>query len=253
MNKTVELVNAWGEYEQSHPGAEIEEFCRYYLISRQEKIAGQESIDHKQIDHKQVDHKQGHGRQQDEQGHYSDPGYPPGGDMLAIPQGMLLKVMARLARLNAIFAAKALEGTGVTQVDEFAMLQVILRLKEPRKSDIINAVITELSSGTDMLSRLKKKNFLTEFADKTDRRSKRVKLTPMGAKVTEVCVRRMIKCAKMLLGDLTDEDVKLCTQLLSREEMKFAQIWQQSKMASFEEIYQKVKGERKEPEKEEKS
>ena len=41
MNKTVKLVNEWGDFEAKPPAGDIDDFCRYYLAKRQEKkIAG---------------------------------------------------------------------------------------------------------------------------------------------------------------------------------------------------------------------
>jgi len=156
------------------------------------------------------------------------------------PNGVLLKVMGRIHKLNAIFAAKALEGTGLEQLEEFGMLLTIRRLKDPRKTEIIYANIFELSSGTDMLNRLKKRNLIAEYADKEDRRSKRVKLTAAGEKMIETCAKRIAQCAGMMLADMQEDDVLLCTQLLKNVEIRFAAIWQQYKSASFAEIYKQA-------------
>jgi len=205
MNKTVELVNEWASFEQRHPDADIGDFCRHYLISQREK----------------------------------DRKMPlEGGDIPWHPNGLLLKMMGRINKLNLIFAAKALEGTGVDQLEEFGMLLTVRRLKTPRKTEIIYANIFELSSGTDMLNRLREKGFIKEYADKEDRRSKRVSLTPAGEKTISLCAERMQKCAGMMLADMNEEDIKLCTQLLKNVEIKFAALWQQHKSDSFEEIYQ---------------
>jgi DNA-binding MarR family transcriptional regulator len=204
MNTTVELVNEWGRFEARHPDAGIEDFCRHYLISQREK-----------------DHK----------------GPILGGDVPMNPNGLLLKMIGRIHKLNAIFAAKALEGTELTQVEEFGMLLTIRRLKNPRKTEIIYANIFELSSGTDMLNRLKARNLIAEYADKEDKRSKRVKLTAAGEKMIETGAKRMGKCAGMMLAELGEEDVQLCTQLLNNVEVKFAALWQEYKAASFEDIF----------------
>jgi len=205
MNKTVELVNEWASFEQRHPDADIGDFCRHYLISQREK----------------------------------DRKMPlEGGDIPWHPNGLLLKMMGRINKLNLIFAAKALEGTGIDQLEEFGMLLTVRRLKTPRKTEIIYANIFELSSGTDMLNRLREKGFIKEYADKEDRRSKRVSLTPAGEKTISLCAERMQKCAGMMLADMNEEDIKLCTQLLKNVEIKFAALWQQHKSDSFEEIYQ---------------
>jgi len=204
MNITVELVNEWGRFEASHPGATITDFCRHHLISQRES------------DHKTP---------------------LQGGDVPMNPSGVLLKIMGRIHKLNAIFAAKALEGTGLEQLEEFYMLLTIRRLKDPRKTAIIYADIFELSSGTDMLNRLKKQNLITEHAAKEDRRSKRVKLTAAGEKMIETCAKRIAQCAGMMLADMQEDDVLLCTQLLKNSEIKFAVLWQQYKSAPFAEIY----------------
>jgi DNA-binding MarR family transcriptional regulator len=161
-----------------------------------------------------------------------------GGDIPWHPNGLLLKMIGRINKLNLIFAAKALEGTGVDQLEEFGMLLTVRRLKTPRKTEIIYANIFELSSGTDMLNRLRTKGFIKEHADKEDRRSKRVSLTPAGEKAIGLCAERMQKCAGMMLADMNEEDIKLCTQLLKNVEIKFAAIWQQHKNDSFEGIYE---------------
>src|SRR3569833_369140 len=80
MNKTVALVNEWADFEQQHPDADIADFCRHYLISQREK----------------------------------DKKVPlEGGDIPWNINGLLLKMMGRINKLNIIFAAKALEGTGI--------------------------------------------------------------------------------------------------------------------------------------------
>jgi DNA-binding MarR family transcriptional regulator len=204
MNKTVELVTEWGAFEERHPGADIGDFCRHYLISQREKDR------HSPLE---------------------------GGDIPWNPNGLLLKLMGRISKLNMIFAAKALEGTGLDQLEEYGMLLTVRRLGNPRKTEIIYANIFELSSGTDMLNRLRNKGFLTEHEDKEDKRSKRISLTASGEKVIEKGAERLIKCAGMMLRDMNEDDVRLCTQLLKNIEIKFAGLWQQHRAGSFDELY----------------
>lgn len=204
MNKTVALVNEWADFEQHHPDADIADFCRHYLISQREK----------------------------------DKRIPlEGGDIPWNINGLLLKMMGRINKLNVIFAAKALEGTGIDQLEEFGMLLTVRRLKTPRKTEIIYSNIFELSSGTDMLNRLRKKGFIKEHADKEDRRSKRISLTAAGEKIIDVCADRIKKCAGMMLAEMNEDDITLCTQLLKNVEIKFAALWQQNRSASFQELY----------------
>jgi DNA-binding MarR family transcriptional regulator len=206
-NKTVELVNLWAQFEEKYPEGSIEEFCRYALIRKREE------------------HQQGQ---------------MMGGVIPPHPDGALLKLMGRINRLNFIYAAAALEGTGLVQLEEVGMLLSILQMKNPRKTEAIYANLMELSSGTDMLNRLKKRGYISETADKEDKRSKRLRLTPAGMAVIERGSGRLRKMARMLTRDMPEEDQRLCIQLLRNTEIRFAARWVQDKGLDFDDIYKEV-------------
>jgi DNA-binding MarR family transcriptional regulator len=109
--------------------------------------------------------------------------------------------------------------------------------KNPRKTEVIYANLFELSSGTDMLNRLKKRNLIREYNDKEDKRSKRIELTAKGEKVAEQCIERIEKNAVMMAHDLSGDEKELCIQLLKGIEIKFSSLWQQHRSKSFDEVY----------------
>jgi DNA-binding MarR family transcriptional regulator len=206
MNQTVQLVAQWGAFEESHPGAGIDEFCRHYLASKKKTMAGR----------------------------------MVGGVTPALADGLLLKLIGRIQKLNMGYAGMALEGTGLNQVEEFGMLLTIQQEKNARKSDIIYANLFELSSGTDMLNRLRKRGLIRELPDKEDKRSKRVELTPAGAKAIERGRVQMGKVARMMTVDLTEDDKQLCIQLLKNIEIRFSAFWPEHKGLAFEEVFAEV-------------
>lgn len=207
MNKTVELVNHWSEFEQKHPNGTIEDFCRYYLASQhQQKTMG----------------------------------ILVGGVVPALNDGLLLKIIGRISKLNMAYANIALKGTELNQIEEFGILQTIKKEKNPKKTEVIYANLFELSSGTDMLNRMKKRGLIKEYDDKEDKRSKRIELTPKGEKVAEVCLANIEKNATMLMNDLANDDKDLCIQLLKNVEIKFSALWQKHKRKKFEEIYKEL-------------
>jgi DNA-binding MarR family transcriptional regulator len=207
MNKTVNLVNEWGNYEAKHPDATIEDFCRYYLTQQKEQKAKGPLV---------------------------------GGIIPNFNDGLLIKIIARIGKLNSYYANLALEGTGLNQMEEFSMLITIKHQKNPKKVEIINANLLELSSGTDMLNRIKKRGLIKEYNDKEDKRAKRIELTSQGNKVVELCMERIRKNSKLLLNDLTEDDKELCIQLLKNVEIKFSSLWQQHKNKSFDEVYSSI-------------
>ena len=209
MNKTVELVNEWASFEEKHPAANIEDFCRHYLAShQQEKIKGPLT----------------------------------GGVIPPISEGLLLKIIGRIHKLNMSYAANALQGTGLNQVEEFGILLSIQQDGEPRKTDVIYANLFELSSGTDMLNRLIKRGLISEHDDANDKRSKRIRLTKAGEKAIELCMARMKMVAGMMTMDLDDADKQLCIHLLKNIEIKFSALLQQHNGKPFDEVYREITG-----------
>jgi DNA-binding MarR family transcriptional regulator len=207
MNKTVKLVNEWGDFEAMYPGADIDEFCRHYLATHQKQ---------------------------------KTTGPLTGGVVPPTSEGLLLKMIGRIHKLNMSYADNALEGTGLNQVEEFGMLLTIQQGRNPRKTEIIYANLFELSSGTDMLNRLKKRHLIKEYDDQDDKRSKRIELTAAGSKAIELCTMRMRKVAKMMTNELSEDDKQLCIQLLKNIEIKYSALWQQHKGKAFDEVYDSV-------------
>jgi len=207
INKTVELVNQWAAFEEKHPSENIEEFCRYYLARQQQKKLNGPLV---------------------------------GGVVPHISQGLLLKIIGRIHKLNTNYANLALKGTELNQIEEFGVMLTIKQEKNPKKTEVIYANLFELSSGTDMLTRLKKRGLIKEYGDKEDKRSKRIELTQKGEKAVEECKDRIVKNATMMMSDLTTDDMELCIQLLKNVEIKFSSLWQKHKGKEFDDIYTEV-------------
>jgi DNA-binding MarR family transcriptional regulator len=206
MNKTVELVNAWSAFEEQFPDGSIDEFCRRHLASRQLRM--------------EAPGKDGEGA--GKAGAFAMP-----------PESRLMRLVGRIARLHAGYAMAALEGTPLNSIEEFGLLSTIRQLNEPKKTEAISACLYELSTGTDMLARLRKKGLFTEYNDKADKRSKRLKLTKKGEAVLDECHERVKKLAKTMMGDLREEDQRICIQLLKGVEDKFVGLWQDNKWKSL--------------------
>ena len=207
MNRTVELVNLWGTFEQQHPNGSIDDFCRHYLARQsQQKIKGP----------------------------------LVGGVVPPTNAGLLLKIIGRIHKLNMNYANIALAGTELNQIEEFGILLTVQQEKNPKKTEAIYANLFELSSGTDMLARLIKRGLIKEYDDQEDKRSKRIELTAKGKKAIETCLPKVKKMALMMMHDLTDDDRELCIQLLKSVEIKFSALWPKHKGKEIEEIYNEV-------------
>jgi DNA-binding MarR family transcriptional regulator len=204
MNKTAALVAAWAVFEEQHPEATLEDFFRHSLAVK------------------------------------SKPGRPsnPPGRVLPDLNGRLVILIRRLGKFHMAYSNIALEGTELSQMEEFGILVTILNWGNPIKSEAIFNNIMELSSGSNMLIRMKKRGLVREYADPQDKRIKRLELTEKGKKTVFMATDKVMRCAGMLVHDLSDEDKELCIQLLTPVDRRFSGLFQKQKNKNFDAIYE---------------
>lgn len=207
MNKAVELIKLWGDFEEKHPDGTIEEFCRYQLtaaVKKEKPIA-------------------------------------PEWQLIPDINGQLMILIRKIGKFHIMYSNKALEGTGLDQMEEFGILVIIFNKRNPIKSEVIYDNLLELSSGTNMLIRLKKRGMISEYADKDDKRVKRLKLTQKGEETLKKAKVFVLQVAGMIVENLSEEDKQLCIQLLDPINARFTGIVQKQKNKTFEEILQENK------------
>jgi len=208
LNKAVELVKLWGAFEEQNPEGSIEDFCRHQLaisLKEEKKVA-------------------------------------PDWQLVPDINGQLVILIRKIGKFHIMYSNKALEGTGLDQIEEFGILVIIFNKKNPIKSEVIYDNLLELSSGTNMLIRLKKRRLITEYADKEDKRVKRLKLTPKGEETLKKAKVLVLKVAGMMVNSLSDDDKQLCIQMLGPINARFSGIFHKQKNKSFEDLYQENMG-----------
>jgi DNA-binding MarR family transcriptional regulator len=202
MNKTVELVKLWGMFEEHYPNGSIEDFFRHSLAANS----------------------------------FREPVVPEG-KLVPDLNGRLVILMRRIGKFHIAYSNKALEGTGLGHMEEFGLLVTIFNQGNPIKSEAIYNNIMELSSGTNMLVRMKKHGLVAEFADEEDKRVKRLKVTQKGLETLQKAKELVLKVAHMMVHDLTDDDKQLCIQLLDPIDKRFSAMFQKQKNKPFEAVY----------------
>lgn len=204
MNKTVELVRLWGDYEVQNPGCSLDDFFRHQLTAT--------AIDEKKA--------------------------VPDWQLRPGINGRLMILIRRIGKYHMVYSNKALEGTGLDQIEEFGILVTIFNQVNPIKSEAIYNNIIELSSGTNMLNRLKKRDLITEYEDIDDKRIKRLKLTARGEDTLGKAKVRVLEVARMMTSALSEEDKQLCFQLLNPISEKFDGTFQKFKNKGFDAIFE---------------
>ena len=203
MNKTVELVKLWGDYETAHPADGILEFCRFLLLKEKQQKQTLAFAKSAMPDH---------------------------------PASVLAKMLGRLGRLLNNYAGFAIRQSGLSGFEDFFYLNDISANDQPKKTEVIFANFNELSSGLLILDRLKKAGLITEKPDNKDKRMKRLLITKKGAVVLRECYLKLNEINQVIFGEMPEDDMLLCIQLLSPTESRISTKWIQDKRKSFSEL-----------------
>jgi DNA-binding MarR family transcriptional regulator len=207
MNKTVELVNLWANFEEKHPNSNIDDFCLYYLSKSKEKELPRQLFD---------------------------------GLIPSHPNIVLLKLFDWIIRLHRSYANTTLEELKLKHFDEFLLLNAVAQLKNPRKTDAINLTMHELSTGLNLISNLRTQGYITEYDDPVDKRSKRLELTEEGSNLLKECYKKFHKISRIIFNDIPPEDIDLCILLLRDIEIKFSGLWHSHKGKNIDDIFKEI-------------
>jgi DNA-binding MarR family transcriptional regulator len=200
MKELMRLINEWAAFMEKNPKATVENFCKYFLAKSERVTPEKNKVKPPDLD-----------------GHF-------------------MKVIMRLSQSYIIYARIALKNTHLPIYEYFTFLAVSRALGESRKSDVINFAMIDLSTGSDILSRLIKDGYLKERTDPNDKRSKLISITSAGEKVLQECFKKTLIARRLFLKGLSDEDKKLCIQILEPSETRHSVISVESKNKSIEEI-----------------
>src|SRR5687768_11389106 len=85
MNKTVELVKMWGDFEEKHPSASLEDFFRYQLTRSREGATPKTPLEEQPLP----------------------------------MESRLMIIIGKIARMHTAYANIALQDTGLSQIEEF--------------------------------------------------------------------------------------------------------------------------------------
>ncbi len=196
MNKTVELVKVWGEYEAIHQNATIDDFCHSYIMAKRANEKNSKAF---------------------------AANVPPDA------YSRIAKLIGRIAKLHSAYAILVLKECGLNSLDEFLYLSSIAKIETPKKTQVIYENFNELSSGLLILERLKGKNFVIEEGDESDKRSKRLKLSKKGTTLLTQCYKEMGMLNEWFFKSILKEDIDLCIHLLSNVEANFSSRWLEDK------------------------
>lgn len=205
MEEVVQLVTRWAEFRKVYPDGTIEEFHRFELAKRDNGALASEHI--------------------------------KGNDPQST-SNRFMKVIARLHLSYNVYLRIALKDTPLAAIEKFAFLAALNVIGESSKTQVINYAMMEMSTGSDILKRLMKDQFISQRNDPNDKRSKLIKITDKGLQVLQQCFERTAMIRSILLRDLTEDEEKICVQILYPIQEKHTKLAVESKNKTIKEILQ---------------
>lgn len=205
-NKLVELVNLWAAHEAEQPDLSIEAFCERVLAERRTITISRNAF-----------------------------GVPI--------EGQIMGQLGRIGKFASIYSKKALQEAALHNLEDWLYLLCTMEMGMPKKSELINQLLSEFPSGIDVIKRLVAAGYLEEFPDEEDRRSKRVRITPSGIEKVQACLPQMEKVGQMALGQLTMTEKHFLVSILERLDQFHEKHYKTTRSEGFEKLYEVIVGE----------
>lgn len=129
-------------------------------------------------------------------------------------------LIGRMAKYARVYTKKILGNTGLSGLDDYSFMATLMFNASMTKSELTHYNLMDSNtSGADIIKRLLKNNFIEEEADETDKRSKRVKITPKGRSLMVNVFNEMDLASIIIAGNLTQiekEQLLVSLQKLDR-------------------------------------
>lgn len=199
----VKLVSEWAAFEESHPGADIPAFCRYILSRPDNK-----------------------------------PTRPRTENL-----GLLSRIIGRLASAYGLYHRAAMEGMKLPASDSFFYLNCLHQLGEVRKTELINYLFAETTTGMEGIGKLIRAGLVKERPDPEDGRAKLVTITDKGLRKLKECMSNALKVNEMVFRHLSDDTIYTCIQLLASAEATHSRRSIELKQKPFPEMYREMMAE----------
>jgi DNA-binding MarR family transcriptional regulator len=211
MDETIRLIQYWSDFKDRHPQGSIEEFCKNY-VSVLKKATPSKAANFKGM-------------------------IPPDANAL------LIKLIGRIAQCYKLYATAGLaEVGGLKQIEDFYFLNAIVQLKEVRKTDVITTLLFEVSSGMDIINRLRDKGLIEERASGSDKRARLLRPTEKGETVLQECYRQLAIANDMIWKEMSPEDKILCIELLRKTEAIHSDFAVNLKGKAFQDMVKTILG-----------
>ncbi|MBB6111149.1 Winged helix DNA-binding domain-containing protein [Mucilaginibacter lappiensis] len=202
MKPVVQLIEEWTAFEDANSEHSVEAFCRYYLQKQRPKPK----------------HTNEH-----------------------IMNGVtLLKTIGRILKAYSVYFRSAVHYNDMPPSEGFYYLHSLSQLGEVKKSDLINDMFAETTTGMEIINKLIREKKITERTSPDDKRAKLIKITEKGTVILHEYYKISTKAVEMMFKDLSDEILVDCNEMLEHCAQRNLSLAVELKNKPFPQMYERV-------------
>jgi len=205
MKPIVQLVEEWAAFEEVSEQPTVEAFCRYYLQKQRPKP-------------KQAGKK---------------------GERI-MNGAYLLKTLGRILSAYSLYFRSAVNHIGIPPAESFYYLNGLLHLGEVRKSDLINYMFAETTTGMEVINRLIREEKIDERTSPDDKRAKLIKVNQKGLAALDEYYKISGKVVEMTFKGIDDEILTDCYEMLKYCEQRNSSLAIELKNKPFDQMYEHI-------------
>ncbi len=125
-------------------------------------------------------------------------------------------LITRLQRYLGMSVNPHIRTLGFTKEHEYNFLYQVSRMNKPNKNDLSKENMMELSTGRDVIRRLKEKGLVEEKENPDDKRAMLISITPKGKRLLSKSFGMIAGSFTDFLGDLTTVEQRTLIELLTK-------------------------------------
>ena len=152
---------------------------------------------------------------------------------------MGVSYLGKMNRYVENYCRKAMPKTQVPSIDEFTYLILLLQYESLTKTELIHHNGHPITTGTEIIKRLLKKGFISQFDNTEDKRSVRVQLTEAGKVAIFSTATATKGISSLATGILSDQELISLVNTLKKLDEFHDRVFREGKQLEVEELADK--------------
>lgn len=145
-----------------------------------------------------------------------DPEYTYYTEEVPVLQTFLAHYLNNASRYLRVYMKKAVEASPLVTFEDFISLAFLAERGPMTKTDLVEMMINEKTSGMLVIKRLIDNGFVVQSDDEQDKRSRRLTITPAGFAILGQVLPAMNQATALFTGDLSETEQRQLSALLLR-------------------------------------